>query len=784
MTARAAKLRADVTANRGRTVLAVTSLAIGTLAFGAMFLAGRTVDASFRAGFLGSNPPSAVLGTEPFPASLVADVAAHPDVADAQGRRVVQAVVDADGERVDVELVAMPDLADQRIARIEPEEGQWPPEPGAVVLERATTTELGLGIGDDLAVTVPGGAAATLPVTGTAFDVWEIASTLGGLPRAYVDLATMAELTGSTDLDTLYLRAVDDPLDRDAAVALATAVRDDVLSPAGVAVESTIVQDPGEHRASDFFTFLVTALQLLALMALAVAIALVVNTVAALLSQQRRQVGVMKAVGATSHQLVAQYVGYVLVLSAIALVVAVPPALLAGRFLAGSLAGMANFDLLPLGVPWATLAVMALVVTVLPVAAVLVSVRRTARLTVRETLVDRGITASASGGAGRLPLSRPTLLAYRNAVRNRPRLALTVGAVALCGGVLVGVLSTSRSMTLLTDQVAGYVDYDVEVALTEPVALDDAATAVGDVAGVDQVEGWWRAQAFRLRPDGTENENVSITALPPGSTSIRPTLLDGRWLEPGDDHAVVINTHLADEEPDLEVGGEVVLDIEGQRRAWTIVGISSTTLVGPVAHVAVDDLTELLGRPGTTNLAVVGLADGTDATATADRIDEAARAAGLPVGGVQTNAEIRATYGELVGAITGMLLLVAVILAVVAVIGVAGTLTLNVVEQTREIGVLRAIGASSWTVRRVLLLQGLAVAALGAVVGVLLSIPVGLLLRTVVRESLIRAAIPSAFSWTGVAIWLVVALGIGALGATRPARVASRLTIRDTLAYE
>ena len=57
-----------------------------------------------------------------------------------------------------------------------------------------------------------------------------------------------------------------------------------------------------------------------------------------------------------------------------------------------------------------------------------------------------------------------------------------------------------------------------------------------------------------------------------------------------------------------------------------------------------------------------------------------------------------------------LLLLVGAILAVVAVVGVAGTMTLGVFEQTREIGVLRTLGATTWAVRRLLLLQGVAVA--------------------------------------------------------------------------
>jgi putative ABC transport system permease protein len=755
------------------------------MAVGAMYLASDTVDASFEASFLAANPPSAMLGTDPFPVELVDEVRAHPAVGEAEARRLLQVrAVDANGDPVTVELVAMADFHENRVARIEPTGGIWPPAAGTMVVERSSIGELGAGVGDVVTISLPGQPPADLPVTGTAYDVYEVAPTLGGAARAYVSMDTMIELTGSGHLDTLYLRAAHDPLDREQALAMTAAVRDDVLEPAAVAVRLSAIQEPGEHRGSNALSFIVSAMQLLSLLALVIAVALVVNTVTALLAQQRRQLGVMKAIGARSGQLTMQYLGYVLLLSLGALLVAVPFSLLAGRFLAGFMAELANFELEPMGVPWATVAIEAAVAALLPAAAVLVTVRRACRSTVREAISDRGIMAVPQLSRIRLPLARPTVLAYRNAVRNRPRLVLTVLTIALCGAVLVGVFSTQRALERLTDQVAGYRGYDIELALTEPVPLRDAAAVLNGDQAVAGVEGWLQNQAFRIRPDGTENENISLTGAPPGSPSLDPTLIEGRWFDAVDDHSIVINTHFADEEPDLGVGDQVVLDIEGHRRAWNIVGVSTTTLVGPVAFLPAQDLAAEIDQPGHTNLLAVQLRPGADPTDTADRLEAAARDAGIPVGEVQTNAQLRAGNDELVALIVTLLLVVGAVMAVVAVIGVAGTMTLSVVEQTREVGVLRTLGASNRAIRRLLLLQGLAIAAAGSVLGVGLSIPVALLLQLAIRTSLISASLPAGFSWLGVGIWFAVALIIGAVGATRPARVAARLTIRETLAYE
>ena len=784
--ARWRKIRSDLLANKARSLLAIASLTVGTMAVGAMHLASETVDASFAASFLGSNPPSAMVLADPFNADLVDEVVAHPAVGQAEGRRIVSQVraVPENGEAVTVELVAMTDFETNRVASIEPAEGLWPPEPGTIVVERASLEELGTDIGGALAVTVPGGEPVDLRVAGSAFDVYEVTPMLGGPLRAYVSMETVSQLTGSEHLNALYLRAAQDPLDREQAVAATTAVRDDVLEPAGVAIQRSAIQEPSEHRGDRALSFVVLAMQVLSLLALVVAVALVINTVTAVLAQQRRHIGMMKAIGATAQQLTIQYLGYVLLLSLGALILAAQVSLVAGRFLAGFMAALANFDLEPMQIPWVTLALITAVAVLLPVVAVIVAVRRATRSTVQETISDRGITAVGLRMRTSIPFTRPTVLGIRNAVRNPSRLLLTLITVALCGAVLVGVFSTQRSLSLLTDQVAGYQDYDVEMSLTEPVTAGDVAPMLADDEAVAGVEGWFQTQAFRIRADGTENENISVVGTPAGSSSLQPTLIEGRWFTHADDHPVVINTHFADEESDVAVGDEVVLEIEGHRRSWNVVGVSTTTLVGPVAYLPVQDLTAAIGVPGQANLLAVQLHDVADPLSSADRLETTARDAGVPVGEVRTNAQVRTGNEEMVGLVVALLLVVAVVMAIVAVVGVAGTMTLSVVEQTREIGVLRTLGASSWAVKRLLLLQGLAIAAVGSVVGIALSIPIALVLRIAIEDSLVTAAVPSAFSGLGVAIWVPLALLIGGLGATRPARVASRLTIRDTIAYE
>jgi putative ABC transport system permease protein len=784
MNTRWTKIRADIFTNKLRSGLAVAAMAVGTAAVGATALATGTVADSFSASYLAADPPSALLRTTPFDAALVDQVADHPEVAEVEGRRLQPAqATTSTGRAVGIELVAMDDFADNRVARIEPMDGVWPPATGGIVLERASVAELDAAVGDTITLERPGDEPVELTVTGTAFDVYEVAPMLGGSIRGYVAMDTMATLTGSGHLDTLFVRAVADPMDQDRARAVAASVRDDILAPADVAVTASITDEPSTHRAEASISFVVLAMQLLSVFALVIAMALVVNTVTALLVQQRQQLGVMKAIGASTRQLTTQYLAYVVALSVAALVVAVPTSLLLGRAIATFVADLANIVLVPTGVPVVALAAQIVLGVALPVSAVLIAVRRACRTTVREAITDRGLTDGVRPPRMALPVPRSLLLAYRNAVRNRTRLALTVLTVAVSGGVLVGVSSTGTSLRGLGDEVLGYSASDVEVALSASVPLAHATEVLQAHPSVDAVEGWLRKETFLVRPDGTENDDISLTAPPADSALLTPTLLEGRWLQPGDDHTIVINTHLADAEPDLAIGDHIQLRTDGQPQQWQVVGISTTTLVGPVAYVAAERLAASVGDPEGVNTLAIRMAPDAEQGDVAEQLRTLAIDAGLPVALVTTNDETRAFVNGLFDIVVVLLLLVGVVLAVVAVIGVAGTMTLGVVEQTRELGVLRTLGASSWTVRRVLLLQGITTAVIGALIGVALSLPIAALLRTAIADTLISAGLPARFSWLGLGVWAVVAVAIGAIGALQPARLAARRTVRETLAY-
>ncbi|MCK5635312.1 MAG: ABC transporter permease, partial [Anaerolineales bacterium] len=131
-----------------------------------------------------------------------------------------------------------------------------------------------------------------------------------------------------------------------------------------------------------------------------------------------------------------------------------------------------------------------------------------------------------------------------------------------------------------------------------------------------------------------------------------------------------------------------------------------------------------------------------------------------------------------------VLMIMAALLALVGGLGLTGTLGINVLERTREIGVLRAVGASNTSVRQVIVIEGVVVGLISWVLGALLSGPSGRALAGAVVNAVMQADLSYTYSFAGLLLWLVVLGFIAVFSSLAPARRAARLTVREVLDYE
>ena len=150
----------------------------------------------------------------------------------------------------------------------------------------------------------------------------------------------------------------------------------------------------------------------------------------------------------------------------------------------------------------------------------------------------------------------------------------------------------------------------------------------------------------------------------------------------------------------------------------------------------------------------------------------------------QTGHDVQEDSRSVFEIIAILLLAMAVLAAVVGGIGLMGTMSINVLERRREIGMMRATGATSPVVAGIFIFEGVLIGVLSWVLAAPLSYPAAKLFGRVVGDTLLSADLYFRYSVAGALAWLVIIVVVAVLASLWPALQATRVSVREALAYE
>ncbi|MEZ4726518.1 MAG: FtsX-like permease family protein [Caldilineaceae bacterium] len=813
LTPRWRKVLRDLSANRTRTILVIISIAVGVFAVGTVQHLRTSILQKMQAAYDESAAAHATIFVNGIDEEAVEVVRRMPAVAAAEGRTALSVEVQvAPGQWEALTVTPINDFVENSVNLLRPlytldahpafgaERTRWPAE-DEIILERASLDAGGVlpatvQVDGPLYLKTEDGKVRTLTVTGAVYDPSGFPSAFTGSASGYVDFDTFERLGGARTYSQLLIRVVhgpEEPLTEASITAIVNQVGDK-LARGGFTVQRILVPEPGELLFQNIFDSVSLLLTPLGVLALFLSGFLVVNTISALIAQQTRQIGIMKTIGARRSQVIALYLGAVAVYSLLALLLAIPLTMVVTGAVLQFAGTYLNLDFPRWSLPPAVLVLQIAVGVLVPLLAALIPVLRGAAVTVREAIVETGVGNQGVGVLDRIlsrlrGLSRPAQLSLRNTFRRRARLILTLLMLVLGGMIFMTIGSVRASLSSLIEAGLAYSQYDIQVSFGTPYRLPKIDGTLYQVAGVAEVESWVTALATRQRPDGSESNPITIIGLPAGSEMVQPTLTAGRWLQPEDENAVVVSTQLLTTDPDITVGDTILLERDGRETPWLVIGIVQV-LSGPPsfipAYANYPYLARYTGNVMRGDSAQVKIInDGrTTPDEVATQLQEVLDAQGFNVVSLFTINRIRQISGGIFDIIVYLLSAMGVLIAAVGALGLMGTMSTNVLERTREIGVMRAIGATDGAIQRIVIVEGVIIGLISWLIGAALAYPIGAVISTGVGQVLFNTDLPYTFSATGVITWFFIVSFLAAIASFLPAWNASRLTVREVLAYE
>ncbi|HNB51189.1 MAG TPA: FtsX-like permease family protein [Anaerolineales bacterium] len=790
------KVLADLWDNKTRTFLVISSIAVGVFSLGMIISTYIIMDNDVDVAYAAHEPANIDMTTDLFDDDFMEIIARVDGVEAVEGRRILVVQVSNDGQFWQpLNLAAIDDIAHSEMHLLEPMRGQLYPGRREAVVTESLLINAHLEVGDMLEIEIPNGDTYNLSLVGVVNDQVTNVGDVTAVPMLYITRDTLHSLGLTEDFNHLYIQVEGDGSDQAFIDAVADRVQERIERN-GRSVYQTKTSLTTEHPFAGTILAVLGVLGALGGLIMILSSSLIVNTLNALLTQHMRQIGIMKLVGGRSRQILGMYMMLIFSYGFIALVTAIPLGGVAGYALARFMAGLMGIQIL--GFRFVPLAVIIQVVIsfVIPLGAGFFPVNKGSKINVRRAISnDRpGTQPRQSALLDRITsffswISRPILLSIRNTFRQKARLSLTIFTLTVAGAIFIAVFNVRDSMENMMDLLMAHFTADVTVNFSQPYSISRVTQVLESLPGVDYVEGWGAARGDIWDENDEVVTNINIFAAPADTQLLRVDLVAGRWLNPGEEKAMVISDSILEDFPDLVPGDSLRIKLPGQPdEEWQVVGIFRfVAMVGfPLAYADFDFIASQLHMQGKSVSYRVVTHDHTrdGQVSVKNFVGDYLKDRGFAVSGTASGLQIQEDNTKAVNILIIFLLIMAFLTATVGSIGLTGTMGMNVLERTREIGVMRAIGAVDWEIIKSVVIEGVMIGWITWLFAIVISFPISKALLGIISSAMMGSDMRLVFTPAGIVYWFGVVTVLSVFASMVPARSAARLTINEVLSYE
>jgi putative ABC transport system permease protein len=767
----------DLTQRRLRSLLTIGAIAIGVAGIVAIVSTAQNLTRAQAAAYLNASQADISFWVWDAPLATERALADIPNLAQAELRNNYFTKCKWNGVFREVNFFGLQNFDGARVNQIRvlnrvPNVGEFVAE---VTVRELFPTQLG----ETIQCRASDGSFRSLTLAGFAQSPNYPTATILDFATVYANAQDVQRLLGITGANQALIKVEDISQARETADAAAK-----LLDRRGIPRGAPTIRDPLNYLGKRELDAMFVLLTVFSIVGLVTSGFLVANTLAAMTAEQVGEIGTVKAVGGTRAQVLAIY----LIASTLYGIFGTLAGIALGAFaswqLLAYIGGLLNLDSSLILSPEA-LALGASVGIGVTIFAGLIPSFAATGIRVKDALEAYGITSTYGRGwmdrAAQKIIVLPPLAAMslRNLARRKARSFITTTVIAIAVATSLSAQSTSASVDAAIDGL-------FQTFRTDAWVWFDQWVGSNFVANFRAVEGVRAAEVWTLTDGWVEASRVRVWGLPEDTKMYMPRLIAGRWLRIGETDTVIVSTDLA-QERNLRVGDSIEIELSETRRAFRVVGITidnsiflGSRVAGKV-FVPEEIVEKMQNREGWTTFFALAF-DASDPATVEKRLGElAARFKKYQMGGGAAYREVRAAK-EQSRILSFALYAMSLLIGAMGALGVLNTLTLNVLERRREIGILRAMGALDANLVQVFLTEGITMGLAGWLGGLAIGYPLGQLLLNLMQAVLFH--IDYLVTPAMVFASLVFALALAMLASLAPALAAARLRVGQVLRYE
>jgi putative ABC transport system permease protein len=612
------------------------------------------------------------------------------------------------------------------------------PGPDEVLADAANgrATGYAVPVGGTIEVRAASGANVTLRVSGTGINLAATPGANGSsTPVFYASTATVESLRGVRGYGYLGFRLTDDSTAEQNRVI--TEVRAYLTTVAGTdpITALPIVRAPGQWPGQSAFGHVMALLYIITILAFLSALFLIVATMNTLIAEQAGEIAILKTLGGRRRQIRGIILRTAAMLGAGGSLVGTIIGVILAYVLTGYFAE--KFVDVSFGFQVATGVVVASILAgpAVAVAASLPALRRALRRSVAETLADKGTSGYGTGRLDRLVARSGVLssagvpgsvrMGVRNVLRQKRRSTAAIAQVAVAAGLAISFLALGQSITAVISQTIGQLRFSFAVGMAGSGAKSFDSRALAVAASTPGVTGAEPVETSSVLYNGQTYLAWGLGTRPLYSYKLSA----GRWFTAADTAAhagaavtpVVLGPAVA-QLTGAKVGQVLTLTMAAGPVRARVIGIDNGQVnAGDTVFFPLPALEALDGGPAASDSIWVSTAS--SGHAAIDQATAAAAARLAAAGYAVSTTEVYVTDAQVTASVKSILAIVEILGTLVVAImlmGLVSALSMGVIERTREVGILRCVGARARHIRRVFSAEAVVLAVVGWALGILL----------------------------------------------------------------
>ncbi len=770
----------DVGVRRLRSALLLIGIVIGVAGVVAIAFTARNLAQAQRDAYVSASQADLFINVRTFPPALVNLLRETDNVAEAESRVANHLQWSNGGPYRDVLIYGVHDFGDIRINRPTLVTGRWPGT-GEAVLDESAQRLQPVRIGETIALRTSVAAEPVYArISGFTRTPGEADATIQNRATGYAPAGDVQTWRKEQGDNQLLLRLTE--------FRRATETRQSLLrtlDKRGIPHGQGAIRDPQDAVGTKELGALLLFMSVFSVIGVVLSGFLVWNTMSAVMSEEMRQVGILRALGASRWQVLRTYLLPAVLVGLVGSGIGIVAGVVGGGVLASFLGGLIGLALPAFTVAPREVLIGFAVGFGVSVGAALLPAWQGTRVSALELLRNYGVRADYGVGVVQRALARlrgttaMVAMAIRNTWRRRVRSTITVLVIGIGTAAFIGTQALNASLTHTIDNLYATYATDAWISFPKPYAPAFTSELRRD-PDIVAAEGWVRDDAYVFQ------SLTDLWGMPADTGLYLHPMTEGRWYSAHEPYEAVVTANLA-RRFNLHAGDSITAVVRKREQTYAIVGVvdDESTYLGSHStgklFMTPENANTLRGRSNIADVFAVRFTDSSPAgvNAAVRRLEAQFR----PLGPQSlASYEDRASTQSTVRILSVLLLAMVIVVAVIGVMGLVNTLVLNITERRRELGILRAIGAGGDALLRLLVSEGLLLGMIGYLIGLVGGYALAHYLVRLAGTQLFKMQFtlaPSVLLLTGV-----MTLAVAAGASVAPGLLAARLRPIEAVRYE